>query len=370
MLSLNFQTLLRISILSLLFFYSSEHASAQKNNTVFDIAVPTVRIHNSNYNQFIFLDSRSDLTAMGTVQTGMLNQSSRVITDRPLEEQIRSVFKGLTDASAKTGTLLFQLRQLSFAEEDLTFKEMGYFRLRVKLYRSNGDKFEEIDQLDTLMSFSGLDVTKRLLRGGSEMITKLIAHNLTATPVSSSPVSYHDINHMDSIEKIRIKLYNVSTYKNGIYRDYNSFKDQKPDYVRMTCTLKKNALTVQRVNDMQGDQVSLDHLYAVVYEGKPYVVTDYGNYPLRKEGNDFCFTGIAKLEGNAAAMSALFGIAGALLTHDHAAFGYFDIHLDHLNGAFLPYRQLTKEECKQKLKSGEIPKRTYNNLQPHQYEDY
>lgn len=370
MLSLNFYSLLRISILSFLFFYSSAHVFAQKNNTVFNIAVPTVKVHNSNHNQFIFLDSRPDLTAMGMVQTGMLNQSSRVITDIPLEEQIRNVFKGLTDASAKTGTLLFQLRQLSFAEEDLTFKEMGYFRLRAKLYRSNGDKFEEIDQLDTLMSFSGLDVTKRLLRGGSETITKLIAHSLTATPIIISPVSYDDINHMDSIEKTRVKLYNVSTYKDGIYRDYNSFKDQKPDYVRMTCTLKNNALTVKGVNDIQGDQVSLDHLYAVVYEGKPYIVTDYGNYPLRKEGNDFCFTGIAKLEGNAATMAALFGIAGALLTHDHASFAYFDIRMDHLNGAFIPYRQLSKEECRQKLKSGEIPKRTYNNLQPHQYEDY
>lgn len=370
MLSLNFQPLFRISLLSLLFFYSLEHAAAQKNNTAFEIAVPSVKVHNSNYNQFIFLDSRADSNAMGTVRTGMLNQSSRVITDQPIEEQIRAVFKGLTDASAKTGTLLFQLRQLSFAEEDATFKEIGYCQLRAKLYRANGNKYEEISQLDTLMTFGGLDVTKRLLRGGSEMITKFIAGNLTAMPVNGSSVSYDEINHMDSIEKTGIKLYNVSTYKNGIYRDYNSFKDQKPDYVRMTCTLKNNALTVVSVNDMQGDQVSLDHLYAVVYEGKPYIVTDYGNYPLRKEGNNFCFTGISKLEGNAATMFALFGIAGALLTHDHATFGYFDIRMDHLNGVFLPYRQLPKEELKQKLKSGEIPKRTYNHLQPREYENY
>ncbi|HEY0175144.1 MAG TPA: hypothetical protein VGC08_02125, partial [Pedobacter sp.] len=101
-----------------------------------------------------------------------------------------------------------------------------------------------------------------------------------------------------------------------------------------------------------------------VYEGKPYILTDEGNYLLRKEGDVFCFTGLSKAGTNTGAVittAALFGLAGVLILNNYSSTNYFDIRLDHLNGRLIPFRQIDKKEVKLKIKAGQIPPRVYND---------
>ncbi len=337
----------------------AEQTLAQTNRATFEMEAPVLKIKNSYYNQLHFIDSRTDTVSMGMVQLGAFNKRAKVNTTVPIKKQITSQFNKLIDPSAKTGIIVFQLRQLSFAEQTMTTKETGYCYLRAKLYRLNNTKYEELGNLDTLLTFGALDVTKRLFREGSQMITEFISSNLTRYPANVVPITYYDVTHVDSLEKSKLDLYTLSTYKNGLYQNFNSFKNQIPDYTHITCELKHNSINITKIENEQGQKIKLKSAYAVVYEGKPYIFTDNGSYPLRKEGDDLCFTGLSRVGQNTAALittSALFGLAGVLFLNDFSSNGYFDIRLDHLNGSFIPYRQIDKEELKQKIKAGEIYK--------------
>ncbi|MBL0357082.1 MAG: hypothetical protein IPP72_09440 [Chitinophagaceae bacterium] len=82
-------------------------------------------------------------------------------------------------------------------------------------------------------------------------------------------------------------------------------------------------------------------IYAVVYKGLPYITTSYGYYPLNKNGDDFFFTGQAKVTANAAdiaAASFFFGIIGGLLASNDSA--VFEMKIDHLNGGFIHLREI------------------------------
>lgn len=189
-----------------------------------------------------------------------------------------------------------------------------------------------------------MDVTRRLFKEGNGMLTKFIADHMISTESSGSPVSDRDIIQIDSVEKSKINLYTTPKYTDGLYVNYASFKAQTPDYIDVSYSFKDDFITQAEVKDSHGLDVELKESYALVYKGKPYILTDYGIYPLRREGDTFCFIGI-------------------LMARDFSNTGYFEVKLDHLNGVFISYRQIGKKELKLKMKSGEIPP-------PRNYPDY
>ena len=82
-------------------------------------------------------------------------------------------------------------------------------------------------------------------------------------------------------------------------------------------------------------------LPSIVHQGQPYVATDYGYYPLQKTGDDFFFTGKAKVTANAGDVivaGVFFGIIGGLIASDASAL--FEMKLDHLNGGFMRIREI------------------------------
>lgn len=86
-------------------------------------------------------------------------------------------------------------------------------------------------------------------------------------------------------------------------------------------------------------------LYALVYEGKPYIATAYGYYTLEKSGNDFFFTGKAKVTANSSdviAASILFGVVGGMIATN--ASGIYEMQIDHVNGEFIPIRAVSEAE--------------------------
>lgn len=354
------RTIIEIVIVMLICF--SEQSLAQ--TTTFEMIEPEMKIQNSRFDKLSFIDSRADTISLGNVQKGFLNQRTAVIAKRPLEDQIKDTFVKLTDASAQKGTLVFQLRQLNFAELTTATKETGYCTFRARLYQFNGDMYEELMSIDTVVSANAMDVTHRLYKKGSKLISGFIADNLSATPVNGTKFTYNEVLHIDSIERSKMKLFAATTYTDGLYKNYSSFNQQTPDYKNVIVEVKDKEITTLKINDEYGKPIVPEEAYALVYEGKPYILTAEGNYLLRKEGTDFCFTGLYKSgtkTGAVLATAALFGAAGVLFSHDFKSTNYYDIKLDYLNGSFIPYRQLSKNELKLKRKSGQIPSRVFKD---------
>ena len=79
----------------------------------------------------------------------------------------------------------------------------------------------------------------------------------------------------------------------------------------------------------------------VAFKGDLFIATEYGFYKLKKLGDDFYFTGKAKVTaktGDVLAAGFFFGIFGTLLAS--SADATFEMKIDHNNGGFIRLREV------------------------------
>lgn len=318
-----------------------------QNVSKFEMAIPAGNVKGSLYNSLKFVDSRPDTTNIGQVQTGAWNKDTKVIPAKPLSVQFTAVLKALTDSTINTGELLLQLRNFRFAEIAGITPEKGFCFFRAELYAKKGDSYQRITSIDTVVMIkSTVDVTKPLLKMGSEAIPGIIAGNLLKTPADARFYTYNEIVHIDSLEKSTIKLYNTPTYADGVYSTYKSFKNQTPDQqlVLEGYEVYPDAVKAKDENGKL-QKVKSQKIYAIVYRGEPFIASRDGYYPLKKVNNDFIFTGKARVAADASevlAASMLFGILGGLATTNHND-ATFEMKIDYRNGAFIRLREIPEK---------------------------
>ncbi len=319
-------------------------SSAYSESTVeFEISIPRKiqKTPSSLYNSIELLDSRIDTTNLGVVQEGMFNSNAKVVAKTPLANQLKNIMPALIDQSAKNGELLFQLRQCILAEITTATNETGYCFFKAELYAKVNNQYRKLASVDTVAVVSTTDVTNSLLRIGGRSFTLLISNNLLNEGKDSKLYSLNDVIKIDSVEKRSIPLYNTDKYIDGFYANYKSFSCQKPDK-QIRNKGEGDKLSFEIVNpDNSTEKIDRDECYAVVHKGIPYIVTEYGYYPLTKSNDDFYFTGKAKVSANALAVSAgylLFGVGGAILASDADA--VFEMKIDHNNGGFIRIKEV------------------------------
>lgn len=311
--------------------------NSQTRTQDFEITLPETQVRNSLYKAIEFIDSRHDTTNMGIIQLGAFNKKAKVVPVTPFLSQLERVMHSMTDADAKDGQLLFQLRQFSFAEITGAMSEKGYCYLRAILFAKAAGKYQKISSIDTVVLIKSMDVTKALFRNGSKTITNFISANLTKSAVDSGYYTKDEITRLDSIEKREITLYNTATYTDGLYENFESFMNQKPDR-QVTIEMDDDKIAFVKTIDEKGKlrKIDVKDIYAVVQNGKPFIATDYGYYPLHKKDDDFFFTGKAKVNakgGDVLAASIFFGIIGGLIASDTKAM--LEMKIDHINGGFI-----------------------------------
>jgi hypothetical protein len=319
---------------------------AQPATEDYTITLPETKVPNSLYKTIMFLDSRYDNSNMGIVQLGAFNRKAKVIPRTSLATQLNNVMNALTDETAIDRELVFQLRQFSFAEITGAMSERGYCYLRASLYAKTGElSYQKINSIDTVILIKAMDVTRALFRNGSKVVTGFIAAGLLEKGDGDESYSFTDIVNIDSLEKRKIKLYNVPGYADGLYLNYESFMKQEPDK-KAEVEMRKEKISSVKAIDEQGksEKVKSKDIYAVVTGGKIFIATDYGYYPLRKENDDFYFTGKAKVtakSGDVIAASLFFGVIGGLIASNAEA--TFLMKIDHLNGGFIRIREINSK---------------------------
>lgn len=316
---------------------------AQNRTEDFEITLPEQKIGNSLYNTIAFIDSRYDTTFMGIIQLGAFNKKAKVVPETPFSTQLKNVLNSLKDATSREGELLFQLRQFSFAEVTGAMSEKGYCYLRADLYAKLNDSYQKINSIDTVIFIKAMDVTRALFRKGSRTITDFIAGSLLQTPSDSNYYSFDEVIKMDSIEKLRIKVYNTLKYNDGLYTNYQSFMNQIPDK-QIIVEWKNNKILSMSALDEKGKAVKIKakDAYSVVIEGEPFIATDYGFYQLKKVDDDFKFIGKAQVNANTGdviAASVFFGVIGGLIATNVQS--TFEMKIDHINGGFIRLKEIT-----------------------------
>jgi hypothetical protein len=316
---------------------------AQGKTHSFEISLPEKKVSNSLYNSIRLLDVREDTTQMGIVQKGAFNAKAKVVAAKPLVSQIAAVMNALIDSSAQDHELLFQLRQLSFAEITGAVSEKGYCYLRAALYSPEADKYKQLATIDTVILIkSSWDVTKPMFRNGSKVISDFISNNLSFVSSGEPTFTYNDIVQIDSIEKSQIKIYQDTIFQDGIYTTWNSFKQQVPDKAAVAEFKNEKLKTIKATGENgKEEKVKLKDMYAVVIEGKSYIATEYGFYNLERKNGDLFFIGKAKVTANAGdviAAGIFFGVIGSLIASN--AESVFEMRIDHLNGGFVRLKEI------------------------------
>jgi hypothetical protein len=233
-----------------------------------------------------------------------------------LQNQLGELFPLLSEKMSGNKTMVLLLRRFLVYERSGATSELGLCSLKAALYAAVPGGYQQLNDIDTTLTIKGFDVTQKLLEEAGKIIPGYIAAHLADTQAIGSVISPNALQAIDSVEKRMLPVYNTAVYKNGLYGSYRSFTSQTPDKEAFTVKLRKDSsiISVYTLDERQKKQLlSPEKIYAVVYQGIPYVSTQYGYYPLKYINDDFHFRGKALLPAQAtdqmiaAAYFTLFG---------------------------------------------------------------
>lgn len=336
--------LITISLSSILF--------AQKRTEDFTICLPTQKLNRSFYKTITVIDNRIDTASIGIVQQGALNAKARVVPTSPLSNQFQSVLNSVNGENAEDGSLVLYLKQLYFAEVSKAFTEFGYCYFQGFLFAKNEDgTYSLLEKTDTVVDHKAADVTKEILRKGSDMLGEFIAKNASRKPETTEPhYTFDQIKKFDDIDKQSISLFNSSQLKDGVYKDYLSFKSQQPQQEITNVKFYGNMPKIVRIYetvDGKEREIKKDDIYAIIYKGEPYIYLPIENLftKAEKRDNDYYFVGKLRSGGpnkGNLSIGMFFGAVGVLLTSNPAY--PFEQKIDYINGAFIPIKEIQSKK--------------------------
>lgn len=324
---------------------------SQKRTEDFSISFPDKKPEKSYYKTIQLIDVRIDTASLGIVQKGAFNAKARVIPTAPLNDQFQNLLNHINGENAENGTIVMYLKQLYFAEITGALSEHGYCYFQAYLFAKNEDgTYSYLDQIDSVIDHSSMDVTKATMKKGSDMVSDFISRNVSKKAIPTDRYTWSDLKNFDKIEKQKLSLYHSAELKEGIYPDYHSFKNLEPS-ARTISSAKfygKTSKIIKLYETSEGKEkeIKKNEVYAIVYQGAPYLYLPVENAFIKaeKKDGDFYFTGKIKSTaktGDVVLASAFFGIIGGLLASESTSVP-FELQLDYINGGFIPIKEVKK----------------------------
>lgn len=303
------------------------------------------KVATSGYSSIKLIDSREDTSCFGVVRLGMLDKEAKVLPGGNFETQLGVLLTKMNGEVAGQKELIFQLRRLKFVEKAEAGKEFGYCFFRANVFTPYESNFRLVSSIDTFIVIeSKKEVTKKIIQSANNTIIKFFKETITKTGQENVQLSMNEIVKIDSIEKSKIKVYNTSEYVNGIYRTFESFKEQIPEYSLFSITFEDGEISEIKAKNDKGRlrRINSEEVYAIVNNGKPYISAQFGYYPLVKNNNDFYFIGDDKvnyIKGQLVKSNSIFNPTEYVYTPMPIT-SQFEIKIDHMNGKFMRVKEI------------------------------
>lgn len=319
----------------LLFTLQLFSAHAQDLTVPFGFQPPKYTPHKSLYSHIDFLDSRVD-KFIGPIAAGALrNRDGFLVMKLPVQPELNAILRELTDSAAGEGEMLFQLRRFKYVEAYST----QYCFFCATLYAKTAGRYQKLMTLDTTFILANDKTKKPLMKMTSAVVADFLTEALVLQPADHTSYGPEEIARIDSIEKIRLRLYTDTNLVDGLYTSYTSFGLQRPDLQCIVKTNRKMDIDQVDIIDADGEKKKQRprDVYAVVYKGVPFMATEYGYYRLQRIDNDLYFTGDVRIAASMSDLaSAQFGLG--LLGRYIASKGLrttYRLQLDHISGDFI-----------------------------------
>ncbi|MBP2616186.1 hypothetical protein [Chryseobacterium jejuense] len=315
---------------------------------------PVQTISNSNYNRIKLQDIRIDPADYGGVMKGVSDRKAKVKFSPSFEDQLSSMFdKGIEKSSVGDQELLVQLRTLNYKEVTIDMVQYGYFNFRALIFGGKENQYQLLKKIDTTMVLFKMDVTKKLEEQSLDYLNKTIFETVSATSIDNKIYTQEDINNYDKIAKSQLPLYTQPKLKDGVYMNYKSFSAQVPDKPIDEIQVNLGMITkVVYVDDKGKKKNAKTESYAVVTQGKAYIMYEGELYPMRKTSEDFYFiskiydrpTGERQLiSGTTGAMIG--GVIGVLIAGGKPK--TYECQLDYFNGKYEIVREIKPQKLKE-----------------------
>jgi hypothetical protein len=285
----------RFSLSAALLLLLTQQVVYAQHDKQFKLIPFETKISDSRYNSLHVIDSRTDKSNLGLIRVGAFDRKTKLTTDTSLSVQLSKWFNANIDQKTGSGKLVLHLRQFFVLEASSI---IGNCILRAGLYKLENNRYSKIRDIDTLIGVrSGLDVTDKLLKQSSSLLTNFIAQSTVCEPLANTEsFSYDDLTQkLDSLEKKQLKLYNTATYTDGLYLTYNSFKRQVADKNVVVQHFNFDDINLADIKapDEKGKlkEVNRRKIYGFVFMGQPYIAGSYAYCTLKKVKDEFIFTG-------------------------------------------------------------------------------
>ena len=299
-----------------------------------------------------FIDARYDSLDIGFVLNG--NKRAKLQCKTPLRKQFATLLNSMVDtAGSEKNEIIFHLQKLKYIVKPELESEYGFCFIRANIFGKKNNVYKKLADVDTLIAFNEADVTKSLLEAGNKVITDIISKSLNSFDENDLEYSYPDILNIEHNEKRHLKIYTAKTLTNGIYLNYNSFKNQAPDYTINKAEFKLSGKVKIKATDKEGNKTTLlgKDIYAFVDSEIPYVCAEYGCCIIERKNNNLFYVGRAKIEDSnkdyviAETLAESLGkntekMVAANLTSKDKNMGYFLVMIDYLDGSFMKVKQI------------------------------
>jgi hypothetical protein len=183
-------------------------------------------------------------------------------------------------------------------------------------YNAGLNQFNELPAFDTVYSMDDLNANKLLLLSISGHLCE-IASGVAILKQIPGARSYtpEEMDHLDSIEKLQIPIYNAENINEGIYKNYEDFKQNRPVKEKVYIDTTDRGSVIANIITPKGKKwirkkdsvyiISNSVLSAINIEGKFYLI--------KKEQSDYCFYINDVDYTNSAKAGSVFGLAGAIV---------------------------------------------------------
>lgn len=324
----------KVIIVSTLLLICLASAFAQQSKQL-HLTIPQENkiISNSLYNKISVLDSRINQ-----------NRYQFTINEQSFTKELALFLELSTDQSAHNGTLLLQIRDLSFYTNNLK----GESNIRVTLYSVLNSQYYLIGTLDTEIRINAEKNTSEQLQNAvSKTILWFVSDKLAQPYIDNVPYSWEDINHIDHIERDATALYNnKQELVNGIYYSFKDIVTQTPNEAQMELKFKKDQLNEVKIKDQTDGKykkVKPEQIYAVIADEQVYISFNK-KYHLAYFNNGALYFDTEETSSNLGfSPSVSFGIGSGGYRGGGIGIGVFTrskkdlitYKVDHINGKFI-----------------------------------